>query len=226
MMGWGRGAFAGEKSRDSSLVMFSKSNFCRRFLMLAALLLVGCGSRPERVDVVPVYRLSVTPAAASWIGGDQTVAVTIEDTRKGEPSLIGTNTEEATHVPVHETPPGAVKDLVRRSLEKELTELGAKVVESGSVDRTLRVELIKFWIQEDNTYNGDVRVRVTVVDNSGASLASVLATGTSKRFGRSLSVENYQETIENMLQDMMGNLFQNADFQKAFSPSPEGPASP
>jgi uncharacterized lipoprotein YajG len=197
----------------------------RGLLVLATLALVGCGSRPERVDVVPVYRLSVTPAAVAWLGSEQTVAVTMEDARKEDPSLIGTNTEEAKPVPIHETPAGSVKALVGSSLKKELTELGAKVVEPGSADRTLQVELIKFWIEEDNTYNGDVRARVTVVDKDGASLASVLATGNSKRFGRSLSVENYQETIENMLQDMMGNLFQNADFQQAFSASSEGPAT-
>ena len=195
------------------------------FVVAAILALTGCGSRPERVDVVPVYRLSVTPTAVAWIGAEQTVALTIEDTRTEDRSLIGSNTEDATPVPIHETPPGAVRDVVTKALKKELTELGAQVVETGPFDRALRVELIKFWVQEDNTYNGDLRVRVTVTDGSGTTLASVLATGTSKRFGRSLSVENYQETIENMLQNMMENLFQNADFQKAFSTSPSGPAN-
>lgn len=200
--------------------------FARRFLVLGALVLTGCASRPERLDVVPVYRLSVTPAAVAWLPADQTVAIAMEDARSGDPSLIGTNTEDARPVPIHETPPGAAKDLVASSLKKELTELGAKVVDAASADRTLRVELIKFWIEEDNTYNGDLRVRVTVVDRVGASLGSVLATGASKRFGRSLSAENYQETIENMLQDMMGNLFQNTDFQKAFSAPSPSPAAP
>lgn len=195
-------------------------------MVLATLVLTGCGSRPERLDVVPVYRLSVTPPAVSWIGADQTIAITIEDARQGELSRIGTNTEEATPVPIHETPPGAVKDLVVSSLKKELTELGAKVVDSASADRTLQVSLIKFWIEEDNTYNGDLRVRVTVVDRAGAARGSVLATGASKRFGRSLSAENYQETIENMLQDMMSNLFQNEDFQKALSASSDSSADP
>lgn len=183
----------------------------------AALLVLACGGRPERVDVVPVYRLSVTPVTVSWLSSEQPIAVVVEDSRGEEAGLIGQNIEESEAVPIHESPKGASELLVTDALEKELAALGGRVVESGAANRVLRVKLLKLWIQEDNTYNGELRVRVQVVDPSGTVLADVLAVGTAKRFGRSLSVENYQETIESMLQNMMENLFQNVEFQKAFS---------
>lgn len=203
--------------RVSPFVMSSRI-FARGPCLIALVLAwSGCGARPEHVDVVPIYRLSVTPTAVSWLRAGQTLSLTLQDTRAGQPGVIGENTEESVAVPVRESSPGASARLVQSALTKELRDLGAQFVSAEAADRRIRVTLIKLWVQEGNTYSGEIRTRVSVLDKAGTVLADVLAVGTSTRFGRSLSAENYQETIENMLQDMMENLFADAAFQQAFA---------
>ncbi len=60
----------------------------------------------------------------------------------------------------------------------------------------LAPELVAFSVIEGNIYRGDVRIRLTATP-PGKPAFSTLYAGTSKRFGRSQSIENYNETLSN-----------------------------
>ena len=65
------------------------------------------------------------------------------------------------------------------------------------------------------TYNGDVRLKVTLIDPSGTSLWTGITSGAATRFGRSYRAENYYEVLSDSLVKAVQNLMQNASFRSA-----------
>lgn len=142
----------------------------------------------------------------------QVIAIADEREKKGE---IGSNIEKKTPVQVL-TDEKAVPVFVRERIVGLLKEVGVKVVdEPGAQDRVLAIKLHKLWVQESNTYQTDIRVSIEMRDVQGAVMGELLLSGANKKFGRSLSVENYQETISDALIDLVEKLLHDSAFLKA-----------
>lgn len=125
---------------------------------------------------------------------------------------IGSNTEE--HWPRPITTKDDVAAFVSSHLGEVLQAAHVNVVASGAT-RLLRGEVRTFFVDEDNTYRGTVILQLTLTDAQGHELWQGPATGHSKRFGHSLSEENYNETFSDSLVDAVTDLLKNHAFLRA-----------
>lgn len=192
----------------------------KTFSMAVAMLMAsGCGKQAVdnlRVNVRYTPQSQVKAEALTWVRPEVTVALAPVVDERHDTTRIGENIEETPAVSVYEDPPGSSASTVQDAIHQELSKLGVRLVETPSeAERVLQVALVRFWVSEDNTYNAECRLRVRVVDSTGKELVTVLVTGNSKRFGRSLSDENYLEALSGAFVEAFENLIQNADFQHA-----------
>ena len=81
----------------------------------------------------------------------------------------------------------------------------------------LKAEVLQFFVDESETYRGDVRLKVTLINSSGNTLWTGITSGASIRFGRSFSAENYDETLSDSLVEAVRNLMQNANVRGALA---------
>ena len=164
----------------------------------------GCG--PKRFVVAMDY----DPTSDLEVGAISNlptlpVSIDVSDGRQ-QPEQVGENVEdEDDPVPVLAEADTPVTGFVRTALAEELSDLGLKVVESGG-QRHLAVEVLKLWVREENTYKGELRARVRVLDSSGAELANLVSTGASSRWGSSMEEENYQQTMSDCVVELLKNL--------------------
>ncbi len=95
--------------------------------------------------------------------------------------------------------------------------LAAQGVHADAADaqRILRGEVVQFFVREDNTYNADVVLHVQVQAQDGRVLWDATVAGRSKRWGRSMSPDNYAEAYGNALVEAAKNLFVDRGFQAA-----------
>ena len=92
--------------------------------------------------------------------------------------------------------------------------------EGSQADRVILTELHTFWVKETDTYESEVRGTFIVQDRSGKQLWKGTMNGTAKRFGRSLSAENYQEVLSDGMVDLVQNLLSNQKFREALGKVP------
>ena len=166
--------------------------------------------------VNPVYKAGKQPLPGTWAKPGDTVDISIVDGRRSEAGVIGRNIEDEPPVKIVENPQGGSMVLVRGALASELRAAGLVVAEGTPAVHHIQVTLERFWVEEEDTYLGEVRLRVVVLDGSGQVKGDALVSGISKRWGRSLSQENYQETFDSALRDAIEKLFQDPRFQGAF----------
>jgi hypothetical protein len=95
---------------------------------------------------------------------------------------------------------------------------GIKVVDSGGT-AILKTELRRFFVDETNTYQAEVILRVTLTDPDGNVLWSGLSSGAAARRGRSYRADNYYETLSDSLVGAVQQLIQNRGFHKALAGS-------
>lgn len=194
----------------------SISSFC--FLVITLLSLGACGgSRPSVLSVNPIYKAGKTPLTGTWARPGDTVDISILDGRRSEPGVIGRNIEEDVPVKILENPQGGSLVLVRGALASELRAAGLVVAEGTPAVHRIQVTVERFWVEEEETYLGEIRLRVTVFDGAGQVEGDAVVSGISKRWGRSLSQENYQETFDSALRDAIEKLFKDPRFQRAFA---------
>jgi hypothetical protein len=153
----------------------------------------------------------------TWLRPGDQVAIQLVDQRQTPRGQLGQNVQNSQEpVPVYENPQGGSSEMIQRALAAELQGLGLQIVAPQQARRVIRVYLINLWIQEDNTYNGEVRARIMVLNPAGQMLSDGVFVGSSKRFGRSLSVENYQETLTSMTREIIENWLETESVQAAF----------
>ena len=134
--------------------------------------------------------------------------------RRQNPQQIGQNLEKSAPVPVY--PSGSPPEFVQQAVAQQFGALGFTVVDSQSqADRVVRGELTNFWVQETNTFAGDVRAVVEVRDRGGSVLWKGAVGGEGSTFGRSYSPVNYQEAFSDATLRMVEALLKNPAFQKA-----------
>jgi len=129
-------------------------------------------------------------------------------------ALIGQNREE--QMPRQVTTPDDVSAFVTNRMKALMSAAGIKVVDSGGT-AVLKTELRQFFVDETNTYQAEVILRVTLTDPDGNVLWSGLSSGASARRGRSYKADNYYETLSDSLVGAVQQLIQNRGFRAALA---------
>ncbi len=190
------------------------------FAVAAGLVAVlGC-QRPAELrvplDYRPTDRLTLT---GFGVPSSLRLAVTAKDERT-EAGAIGRNTEGTPPVPIYSTEP--TPDMfVRDAVARELANAGVTIeTEPRQATKTLGLRLLHFWVDETNTYKGSIVVDAQLVDASGRRLWGGEVSGNGERFGRSLSAENYQETLSDAAVALVQQLLQSPPFVEALAAAP------
>jgi hypothetical protein len=93
---------------------------------------------------------------------------------------------------------------------------GLQTVDSnGAV--TIKGEVREFFVRETSTYRSEVALHLAVVDRSGRTLWSGVASGDATRFGRSYRLENYEEVLSDAVVNTVSSLLQSPEFRKALA---------
>jgi hypothetical protein len=129
-------------------------------------------------------------------------------------ALLGQNKEKST--PRIITTPDDVPAFVTGHMKEIISATGITVADSAPT-RILKTELKQFYVEETDTYKGDVRMVVTLTDASGKSLWNGTTGGSATRFGRSYKAENYYETLSDSLIEAVFNLVRNPGFHDALA---------
>ena len=193
-------------------------------LLVGALVATACGgARPTGLNVPLVYRpQSGRPEGLKSVeipAGTKLFVARIVDGRT-ERRIIGANVEEKSrNVPVYgeANSPTAYVD---EALSVELGRAGFSIVErEEDASLVLATTLTSFFVTEGGTYQAEVSAKVEVRDKAGKSLFEGRIFGTKSQWGKSLSVENYQEVLAKASVDFVANLVSNPGFRKALGAS-------
>lgn len=129
-------------------------------------------------------------------------------------SLIGENREDSKAKPV--TTSDSVAAWCSERLGAVLGQFGLNVTDSeGEADLIITGEVRRFFVTETNTYEGDIGLKIDVVNRKGKVIWSGITGGTATRFGRSYKAENYYEVVSDSFLDAIQNLFKNEAFKSA-----------
>lgn len=179
-----------------------------------ALSLVACGRGPQGpIAMTPSY----TPTTKVELGvvknsGVQ-LSLTVVDQRPIK-DAVGKKSDEQPPVTMQATSADVTR-VITEALSRELTAAGFNVAATGGA--VLNFTVLEFWVDEANTYSGTARLKVDVVKD-GATATSLTVTGTAKRWGASLSPENYNEVLSDCLVGAIQDLIKSAEFQAAVVP--------
>ncbi|SRR5579872_3731674 len=138
---------------------------------------------------------------------------TFQDGRANR-EAIGENREDPQAKPV--TTSDDVGAYVSTHMRELFDQAGLHTVDSNG-EVLIRGEVKRFFVRETSTYKAEVAVHLTVLDGSGKTLWSGVATGDATRFGRSYKLENYFEALSDALVNTVSSMLQSAEFQKALS---------
>ena len=128
------------------------------------------------------------------------------------PALLGENKEKAT--PRIITTSDDVPAFVTDHMKQLISGAGIPVVDSGAT-HVLKAELKQFYVEEIDTYKGEVRMLVTLTNASGKAVWTGTTGGNATRFGRSYRAENYYETLSDSLVEATYSLLKNPTFHDA-----------
>ena len=190
-------------------------------LVVMATALAACrGTAPLNLTVPLSYR-ATSKVDATKFGGAlpanaKVFVATVTDKRR-DTSSIGANKEKPKEIPILAAGTGMKPgDFVREGLMKELANVGISVAATQAAStHVLYVQLDRFWAEEASTYHGDLVARLRLTDKGGATRFEGVIKGTSSRWGKSLSPDNYIETWSDAVVSLTENLLADAAFQKA-----------
>lgn len=128
--------------------------------------------------------------------------------------FIGQNNEKLN--PRKVATPDDVSAFVTDHMKSLIARAGINVEDSGAT-AILKGEIKQFFVDEAETYNGDVRLRLTLTDPAGKVLWTGKTAGAASRFGRSYRAENYYEALSDSLIEATNHLLQDDDFRKALA---------
>jgi hypothetical protein len=174
--------------------------------------------RPDKLENIPLVWKPTTS-----VGSMGSVDLTdLQDARlqvdrladnRENRGFIGQNIEQT---PRKVTTPDDVSAFVTDHMKALISRVGIDVVDSGGT-AILKGEIKQFFVDETETYKGDVRLRLTLTNPAGNVLWTGTTGGAAVRFGRSYKAENYYETLSNSLIDATSHLLQDAGFRKALA---------
>lgn len=190
-----------------------------KYLVVAfiALLVGGCAHMDLSNGIPLVWKPTTIVARTDTIDltGRENARLRVEVTdNRSDSGLIGRNTEKLP--PRNVTTPDNVAAFVNEHLSQLISGTGLIEVDSNGTS-ILKAEILQFFVQESEIYNGEVRLKVTLIDRGGNPVWTGITSGASTRFGRSYSAENYYETLSDSLIEAVHHLMQNASFRSALA---------
>ncbi len=185
-------------------------------VLLVMTCLSACRTTPKRLDNIPLMwkptsEFKVPPGSLNNILDTKFQFNGLKDVRK-QPALVAENREDAVVKPV--TTKDDVGEFVTKNVRVAFDRLGLTTVDSGG-DVVIGGEVRQFFVDETDTYKGQVLLRLTAHNRSGKSLWAGAAHGTATRFGHSFSAENYYEVFSDSIVNAVSGLLQDPDFRKA-----------
>lgn len=182
-----------------------------------ALFVGGCAHMDPGNGIPLVWKPTTSVARTDTIDltGRENARLRVEVAdNRSDSGLIGRNTEKLP--PRNVTTPDNVAAFVNEHLSQLISSTGLIEVDSNGTS-VLKAEILQFFVQESEIYNGEVRLKVTLIDRSGNPVWTGITSGASTRFGRSYSAENYYETLSDSLIEAVHHLMQNANFRRALA---------
>ena len=147
---------------------------------------------------------------------------TFTDGRRIEdPRELGRNIEDADdddeedRKTLYFTSDTDITEYVRAGAAEILYELGYKVVDSGGKVK-ISGEIRKFHVEEDSTYEADVRIFFKVT-RGGRTIYEGMHGETDRTFGRSYKCENYMEVLADALIEVVHDMAESDDFYDALA---------
>jgi uncharacterized lipoprotein YajG len=140
------------------------------------------------------------------------IAFGLRDVRP-DPSAVGTYDDGTFTVRTSDN----VAQFCSNKLGEMLAHAGARMNETPQA--VLEAELLQYTVVEGATFAGTVQLRATVRRGNTGQEWSKIYTGTSKRFGRSHSADNFNEALSNALSDATSKMVTDDDFAHAIDPS-------
>ena len=150
--------------------------------------------------IVPLHvaaHASAVPSVA--IGADFTLDP-VEAALEG--TDIGANKDQGVAVRGQGTTP---VDFMNQVLATEMQTCGV-TLGPATAGRHIRVRLTRFFVDEENTYHGEVAGTVEVRDADGKVLNSHVVSGRASQWGRTLSADNYVEVLSRAAFDFAKNM--------------------
>lgn len=126
-------------------------------------------------------------------------------------AVVGENREHTPAVPIVAT--SSVADFATSVLRRCLGEWGLRLGPGGAL---LHGEITNLFVSEDFTYSTVVTIRFRL-ERDGKTNWEGIVTGNAKQFGKSLSVENYNEQLSSGLKQTFANLVDAPGFQAALA---------
>ena len=186
-------------------------------LVVAAALGPGGCKKPASVAVPLRFRPTSQLNMNTFAGAlpQSTVHVAPVADARDNRDQIGENLENRKPIPIYAQ--GAEPmTFVHDVMHDLMTRAGITVTGDGAAaERIVVTDLHRFWTQETNTYEAEVRATIAVQDRGGRQLWKGTVNGTAERFGRSLKAENYQEVFSDAMIDLVEGLLNNAGFRAA-----------
>jgi len=174
-------------------------------------------AKRDKLEGIPlVWKPTTNLASIGAVDMTGLTNVKVQVDRLGDkretPGLIGQNSEKQP--PRKVTTPDDVAGFVTDHMKSVMKGAGLNVVDSGG-NATVKGEILQFFVDETDTYKGDVRINVTVTNAAGKVVWNGLVGGSNTRFGRSYKDENYYETLSDSLIDATYNLLKTPGFHDA-----------
>jgi hypothetical protein len=191
-----------------------------RYRVLVLLLAVTFGVAYAKAKLLENVPLQWKPTSSLSLGGmiaelphNSIQFETFTDARENR-QLIGQNREDKEPKPVTTT--DDVGAFVSTHMRELFNKAGLTTVDSGG-SVIIKGEVKQFFVDETDTYRGDVVVHLTVVGPNGATLWSGSAPGDATRFGRSYKLENYYEVLSDCVVNTVSSMLRSDEFEKAIS---------
>src|SRR5580698_2922757 len=143
---------------------------------------------------------STTVTVGTFTDGRDNKAALGENREDDTPKLVTTDNDVGAFVGVH--------------MRQLFNESGVKTVDSGGAV-TIKGDVQKFFVREENTYKSEVVVQLVVSDPDGNILWKGLASGEATRFGRSYKAENDYEVLSDAVVNTVSSKLQATEFQRA-----------
>jgi len=130
-----------------------------------------------------------------------------------DPALVAENHEKTDKVrPV--TTSSDVAAFLTDHLRETLQHAGLSMVD-GAADVSISGEIRQFFVTETSMYRGEVSVLLHVKNSAGKEIWTGVIGGAAERFGRSYRLDNYQETMSDMVLQTAYNLLASSGFREA-----------
>lgn len=188
-------------------------------LYFLLVLLGGCATTSlENIPMLWMPTTGVLSIGSAELAELQSARLQIDPVtdKRENTEAIGQNREQQMPRPV--TTPDDVAAFVTNRMKALVSLSGIKVVDSEGT-AILKTELRRFFVDETNTYQGEVILRVTLTDPDGKVVWSGLTSGATARRGRSFKADNYYETLSDSLVGAVQQLLQNRGFRQALAES-------